>query len=95
MLNVLTTKIGALEAVELLQPLPIAKWKWDHVTMDFVIGLSRTQQKKDSIWVIVDRLTKSAHFLAMRVTNSILALSKLYMKEIVRLHGVTTLYCFI
>ena len=72
----------------LLQPLLIGKWKWDHVTMDFVIGLPRTPQGNDSIWVIIDRLTKSAHFLAMRVIDLVLSLSKLYMKEIVRLHGV-------
>ena len=46
----------------LLQPLPIPIWKWDHITMDFIVGLPRTQRKHDAIWVIVDRLTKSAHF---------------------------------
>ena len=71
-----------------LQPLPIVQWKWDHVTMDFMTGFPRTPQSKDSVWVIVDRLTKLAHFLAMRITDSVLALGKLYVKEIVRLHGV-------
>ena len=71
----------------LLQPLPIVEWKWDHVTMDFVTGLPRTPQSKDSVWVIVDRLTKSAHVLPMRITDSVIVLSKLYVKEIVRLHG--------
>ena len=56
--------------------------------MDFVIGLPRTPQSKDSVWVIVDRLMKSTHFLAMRITDLVHALSKLYVKEIVRLHGV-------
>ena len=56
--------------------------------MDFVTGLPRTQQNKDSVWVIVDRLTKSTHFLAMRLTDSVLTLSKLYVKEIVRLHNI-------
>ena len=56
--------------------------------MDSVTGLPITQQNKDSVWVIVDRLTKSAHFLAMRLTDSVLTLSKLYVKEIVRLHGI-------
>ena len=46
----------------LLQPLEVAEWKWEHVTMDFVTHLPRTQQKHDAVWVIVDRLTKSAHF---------------------------------
>ena len=49
-----------------LQPLPILEWKWEHITMDFVVGLPRAQGGYDVIWVIVDRLTKSAHFLAIR-----------------------------
>ena len=48
----------------LLQPLEVAEWKWEHVTIDFVTHLPRTQQNHDAVWVIVDRLTKSAHFLA-------------------------------
>ena len=72
----------------LLQPLPIAEWKWEHVTMDFVTGLPRSPWGSDAVWVVVDRLTKSAHFLPMRVTNSIDALSRLYIQEIVKLHGV-------
>ncbi|WJZ92673.1 hypothetical protein VitviT2T_011657 [Vitis vinifera] len=81
-------KVEHQKPAGLLQPLPIAEWKWDHVTMDFVTGLPRTPQSKDSVWVIVDRLTKSAHFLPMRITDSVIVLSKLYGKEIVRLHGV-------
>ena len=52
----------------LLQSLPIPEWKWEHVTMDFVVGLPRTQQGNDAVWVIVDRLTKSAHFLPIKIT---------------------------
>ena len=51
-----------------LQPLPIPKWKWEHIVMDFVVGLPRTQIDHDAIWVIVDRLTKSTHFLVIRST---------------------------
>ena len=58
------------------------------MTIDFVTRLPRTLRNKDSVWVIVDRLTKLAHFLAMRITDSVLALGKLYVKDIVRLHGV-------
>ncbi|CAL5335639.1 unnamed protein product [Camellia sinensis] len=72
----------------LLQPLPIAEWKWKHVTMDFVVGLPRTQQDSDAIWVVVDRLTKSAHFIPMRVRDSVDHLADLYIRDIVRLHGV-------
>ena len=49
----------------LLQPLEVAKWKWEHVTMDFMTYLPRTSQGHDTMWVIVDRLTKSTHFLSV------------------------------
>ena len=71
-----------------LQPLAILEWKWEHNTMDFVIGLLRTLGGNNSIWVIVDRLTKSAHFLPMKVNFSLDRLASLYVKEIVRMHGV-------
>ena len=71
-----------------LQPLPILEWKWEHITMDFVTGLPRTQGGNNAIWVIVDRLTKSAHFLAFKVGFSLERFAKLYIKEIVRLHGI-------
>ena len=57
--------------VGLLQRIPIPEWKWDHITMDFVVGLPRTRRGHDAIWVIVDRLTKSAHFIAIRKTDSL------------------------
>ena len=81
-------KVEHQKLVGLLQPLPILEWKWDHITMDFVIGLPRTRSKKNGVWVIVDRLTKSTHFLAMKTTNSMNSLAKLYIQEIVRLHGI-------
>src|SRR4051812_1799361 len=71
-----------------LQPLSIPQWKWEDVTMDFVGGLPRSRKGRDTIWVIVDRLTKSAHFLPIRKTDTIRELSKLYMDEIVRMHGI-------
>ncbi|GJT50065.1 putative reverse transcriptase domain-containing protein [Tanacetum coccineum] len=72
----------------LLQQPEIPEWKWEKVTMDFVSGLPRTPSGYDSIWVIVDRLTKSAHFLPMKKTDSIEKLAQLYLKEIVCRHGV-------
>jgi len=72
----------------LLQPLPIPVWKWDHITMDFVIGMPRTQRHHDAIWVIVDRLSKSAHFLVIKTTFNAEQLTDLYIREIVRLHGI-------
>ncbi|KAL2250302.1 UNVERIFIED_CONTAM: Retrovirus-related Pol polyprotein from transposon [Sesamum indicum] len=71
-----------------LRPLSIPEWKWEKITMDFVVGLPRTFRKHDAIWVIVDRLTKSAHFLPVRITDSLDKLAGLYISEIVRLHGV-------
>ena len=50
----------------LLQPLTIPKWKWEDISMDFIVGLPTTSKGYDSIWVIVDRLTKSAHFILVR-----------------------------
>ena len=72
----------------LLQPLEVAEWKWEHVTMDFMTHFPRTPQGHDAIWVIVDRLTKLAHFLAMRMTFTLERFCRLYIREVVRLHGV-------
>nr|GEV88261.1 reverse transcriptase domain-containing protein [Tanacetum cinerariifolium] len=72
----------------LLKQPEIPEWKWEKITMDFVSGLPRTPSGYDSIWVIVDHLTKSAHFLPMKKTDSIEKLAQLYLKEIVCRHGV-------
>ena len=71
---------------ELLQPLEVAKWKWEHITMDFVTHLPQTPRRHDAVWVIVDQLTKSAHFLAVRMTFTLERFYRLYIREIVRLH---------
>ena len=73
----------------LLQPLEVAQWKWEHVMMDFMTHFPRTLQVHDAVWVIVDRLTKSAHFLAVRMTFTLERFCRLYIREIVRLHGVS------
>nr|GEW28635.1 putative reverse transcriptase domain-containing protein [Tanacetum cinerariifolium] len=70
----------------LLQKPKIPEWKWEKITMDFVSGLQRTPIGYDSIWVIVDRLTKFAHFLSMKKTDSIEKLAQQYLKEIVCRH---------
>nr|GEW64792.1 putative reverse transcriptase domain-containing protein [Tanacetum cinerariifolium] len=72
----------------LLQQPEILVWKWEMITMDFVSGLPRTPSGYDTIWVIVDRLTKSAHVLPMKKTDSMEKLMRLYLKEIVCRHGV-------
>ena len=71
----------------LLQPLEIPEWKWSDVTMDFVTDLPRTPKGNDSVWVVVDRLTKTAHFKPMKKTDSLHKLGTLYLREILRLHG--------
>ncbi|GJT69391.1 reverse transcriptase domain-containing protein [Tanacetum coccineum] len=72
----------------LLQQPEIPEWKWENITMDFISKLPRTSSGHDSIWVIVDRLTKLAHFLAIREDYKIERLARLYINEIVARHGV-------
>ncbi|GJR34165.1 putative reverse transcriptase domain-containing protein [Tanacetum coccineum] len=80
--NVMAENLGLLQQPE------IPEWKWERITMDFVTGLPRTSSGYDSNWVIVDRLTKSAHFLPMKKTDSMEKLTRLYLKEVVCRHGV-------
>ncbi|GKE49104.1 putative reverse transcriptase domain-containing protein [Tanacetum coccineum] len=72
----------------LLQQPKILVWKWEQITMDFIVGLPKTPSGYDLIWVIIDRLTKSAHFLPVKTTDSMEKLTQLYLKEIVCRHGV-------
>ena len=71
-----------------LQPLPIPVWKWEDISMDFIVGLPRTTKGYNSIWVIVDRLTKSAHFLLVNSKYSAGQYAELYLDRIVTLYGV-------
>ena len=73
-----------------LQPLPVPEWKWEQISMDFVMGLPKSRSQKDAIWVIVDRLTKCAHFIAIRYDWKASKLAELYIQHIVRLHGTPT-----
>ncbi|GJW49621.1 putative reverse transcriptase domain-containing protein [Tanacetum coccineum] len=72
----------------LLIQLEIPQWKWENITMDFVTKLPKTETGQDTIWVIVDRLTKSAHFLPMREEDILEKLTRQYLKEIVSRHEV-------
>jgi hypothetical protein len=82
-------KVEHQRPVGLLQPLKIPEWKWEEIGMDFIVGLPRTQARYNSIWVIVDRLTKVAHFIPVKMTYSGAKLAELYMSQIVCMHGVT------
>jgi hypothetical protein len=71
-----------------LQPLQIPQWKWDEIGMDFIVGLPRTRASYESIWVVVDHLTKADHFIQDKTTYNSAVLAELYMSWIVCLHGV-------
>jgi transposase InsO family protein len=72
----------------LLHPLQIPEWKWDEIGMDFITGLPKTSTRYDSIWVIIDRFTKTARFIPVKTTYTGAQLVELYMTRIVCLHGV-------
>ena len=86
--NCCRVKAIHMKPAGLLQPLSIPGWKWEEISMDFIVGLPPTQKNFNSIWVIVDRLTKSAHFIPVRVDYRPSDYAELYFNQIVRLHGV-------
>ncbi|KAH0733004.1 hypothetical protein KY289_004192 [Solanum tuberosum] len=73
------------------QNIEIPEWKWEMINMVFVTGLSRSRRQHDSIWVIVDRMTKSAHFLPVKTTHLAEDYARLYIQEVLGLHGVPVL----
>jgi len=73
---------------ELVRSLPVPEWKWTNISMDFVTGLRRDVRGFDAIWVVVDRLTKSAHFIAIQETWLVSRLAEEFIRQIVRLYGV-------
>jgi hypothetical protein len=77
-----------LKSAGMLQPLPIPSWKWEDISMDFIVGLPKTSRGFDSIWVIVDRLTKLAYFILVKIEHSAMTYAKLYIARILSLHGV-------
>nr|GFA36240.1 putative reverse transcriptase domain-containing protein [Tanacetum cinerariifolium] len=87
-LTCLRVKAEHQKPSSLLEQPEIPQWKWDNITMDFITKLPRTSSGYDTIWVVVDHLTKSAHFLPMREDDSMDKLTKLYLKEVVIRHGI-------
>ncbi|KAJ0885316.1 putative nucleotidyltransferase, Ribonuclease H [Helianthus annuus] len=83
-------KVEYQKPAGLLQQPKIPQWKWEEISMDFVTGLPRSQRGNDTIWFIVDRLTKSAHFLPIKETDKFSTLADVYLKEVVSRHGVPT-----
>jgi hypothetical protein len=81
-------KADHLRPAENLQPLNIPEWKWENICMDFIVGLPRTSRGCNSIWVIVDCLTKSAHFILVSTTYMVRQYAELYISHIVCYHGI-------
>src|ERR1041384_5216708 len=71
-----------------LQPLPITEWKWDKVSTDFITGFPKTQKENDAIFVVIDRLSKVAHFLPICESITVSQLADLYVSRVVSLHGI-------
>lgn len=81
-------KASHLKVAGILQPLPIPSWKWEDICMDFIAVLPNTSRHHDSIWVIVDRLTKTAHFLPVHTTHRTEKYAEICIDQIIRLHGI-------
>ena len=68
--------------------MPIPEWKWEIISIDFITGLPKTQRKNDSIMVVIDKLSKSTHFIPVKSTYKEINFTKIFMKENFRLHGI-------
>jgi hypothetical protein len=72
----------------LLQPLSILEWKWEDISMDFIVDLPMAAHKFDSIWVIIDRLSKSTHFIPVHTNYNVHKYAGIYIARVLCLHGV-------
>ena len=72
----------------LLQPLPIPEWKREVINMDFITGLPKIKKQNDSIFVVIDKLSKAAHFIPVKSTYKAVSIANILLKEIFRLHGI-------
>jgi hypothetical protein len=84
----LKVKADYMKPGGLLQPLSTPEWKWDDITMDFIVGLPMTACKFDSIWVIVNRLSKSTHFIPVNTNYKVQKYAEIYIAHMLCLHGV-------
>jgi hypothetical protein len=81
-------KVDYIKPGGLLQPLSIPSWKWDGISMDFIVGMPLTSRNFDSIWVIVDQLTKSSHFIPINTNYNAQKYAGIYIARVLCLHGV-------
>jgi hypothetical protein len=81
-------KADYMKSGGLLQPLSVLDWKWDDISMDFIVGLPLTARKYNSIWAIVDQLTKSAHFIPVNTNYNVQKYAEIYIARVLCLHGV-------
>ena len=86
-LNCQQVKVEYLRPGGTSQGIALPLWKWEMINLDFITGLPKSRNQYDSIWVIFDRLAKSAHFLSVRTNYTGDDYAKIYIEEIVRLHG--------
>jgi hypothetical protein len=87
-------KADCIKPVGLLQPLSIPEWKWDDISMDFIVGLPMTAHKFDLIWVIIDRLSKSTHFILVTTKYRVEKYAEIYIARVICLHGVSKMIIF-
>ena len=88
-LNCQQVKVGHQRPGGLAQNIKLPEWKWEMINMVLSTGIPRSRQKYDSIWVIVDRMTKSSHFRPVKTTHSVEDYAKSYIQEVVRFHGLS------
>jgi len=82
------SKVEHQKLAGLMVSLDVPEWKWDSISMDFVTSLPNTPRGNDAIWVVIDRLTKSVHFLPINITFPVAQLAEIYIRDVVKLHGV-------
>lgn len=82
------SKIKHQKPYGLMQPFSIPEWKWDIISMDFMVGFPKESKGSDSNWVVVDRLTQLAHFIPITISYPLQRLVEVYIGEIVKMHGI-------
>ena len=78
----------------LLHPLPIPSWMWEIIIPDFITGLLRNQNLNDSIMVVIDKLSKAAHFIPIKTTYNVANIADIFLKQIFRSHGIPKVIIF-